>query len=360
MPEYFMDNHEINSKRVCKIFFYMTLLCLMCITGLSYLTDPMHFYGFSSKKPIFNDEIMERFSTRWQGYALAKNYPHTVLFLGTSVARYSIQSINDFSNESGLCLPIVGANFKELSILASTSKANRIFWIFDMEHGNAKDKGDFPDAFAQNKWYRHLTYLWQIDVFIQGIKNTLFHSSAHSLPSFYEKKQTCGEKSILPFFYQALKDKQKKDYTDLFLKFEEFVLEFIKKNPEKKITFIFPPSSFYYYLAHYKKNELSAYLKTKKKIIDRMLEFKNVSIYDIESNFEFIDNTSAYYDLRHHDQETYEKILQFLTNQTHKIKAFSKDDIDKFINHIEEKNALQMQPNLNIQTNTNISTGVYR
>jgi hypothetical protein len=301
-----------------KKIIFSTFFAFSFVLIFNYFEDPMHFYKYDPKKRLFKDPVLMRFMERWQGYGLVKNYPHDLLVIGSSVSRFPVKDVEKTYHLKSLRASMSGGSIQEASIVANQSQAQYIVWIIDQEGLTEEILEDFPLKWYQKKWNRHFSYLAQSDIFFGSIRNVLDRMMGKMQPAQLETFSTgpaysYGKKYVLAAYQAYMKETKPLHNAKEKIKiFQKHSMQTIKKYPYRKFDIILPAASIYSYFAFYKQGLFEDYLKIRSTIINELLNFKNVRIFDFESHSDLILDLNEYGDLRHHSIAHYQKMLSLI------------------------------------------------
>ncbi|MGL6066823.1 MAG: hypothetical protein ACRC0R_07065, partial [Cetobacterium sp.] len=97
----------------------------------------------------------------------------------------------------------------------------------------------------------------------------------------------------------------------------------LENNKDKTFYFFFPPYSVHYYDELIKNESIDEYKKFKEYLIQDLLKYKNINIYDFQEINSIITNLDNYGDLMHFSPEVSQEILEYMIQGKYKLNSNS-------------------------------------
>ncbi|MEN6462820.1 MAG: hypothetical protein ABFC94_15805 [Syntrophomonas sp.] len=311
---------------------FCTCLLLLVVAGLNYVVDPLQFY----RKAVF---YTPSFSTeqRYQNPGLARNYKYDTIILGSSMAENFVPSyVNGQLGVKSVKLAMSGASAHEEKLMANvairTGQVKNIIWGLDF--GSLKgtpnrvgnEFSSFPDYLYDQYAYNDFRYL---------VSLSTLESSYNILQSLYKHQQittnldylnnwnsqaTYGRDVLQKLWQEDQQTKQKgikiynkidPSYKAMQISFDQNILPVIQQNPDIKFVIYYPPYSILRYVSIFQEDKSLFYdeMKIKEYIFEQLRNYKNISIYDFQSDKNHTFSLDKYKDFSHHSQEYNEYII---------------------------------------------------
>ena len=327
-----------------KWFKWVVIVVLVLILGaalLAFVVDPHYRY----RLPRFYDTVF------YEAYAIAprllKDFDYDTLMLGSSMARnYYIDDIEKAYNGKALKISAAGASSYDLKKLFDTAveakggKLKHIIYLLDVYAVNKTNCNykEFENMYDKDHW-RDYRYLFGRQTFssmiylikrkmrpkgkraLQAIPNLMFsteHSkTSYSLADVIKSTRVC----------EKIRHRQtpcRQGYLEV-LKSE--VLDMFDKHPEIKFTVIVPPYSLYSYCLSERFGEADGLLKQKTAILKELLKYKNVRVFDFQSDKNIVCNWNYFTDIQHYSSVLARRILNWTVKGQYQLR--SGDDIER-------------------------------
>ncbi len=322
-------------------------LIVFIIIVVNYIVDPYQQY----RKASFYTFLVK--GERYINPGLIKHYEYDSLLVGTSmVANFKSSDIEKkLGFNKVLKVPTFGGNLCEqmdtIEFAQKYKKINNILFGLDLYSFSGFNipteiKEDFPNFLYDDSILNDSRYLLNTRVFSRSLKSITKRYDANKvsqqLDNLYEWQSEYnnmfdgGNNAKANYLSQINRYKSFKYYYRfevLKSNFNKYLLPLIKKNKDIKFYFFYPPYSILYYKLMQKSGYLNEYIKFKSYVFSVTKSYKNVKLYDFQSEEKVTCNLGNYKDVTHYHQKINLWMLDKMANDDYLV---SKDNIDKITN----------------------------
>lgn len=331
-------------KRFLRILMII-ILGIIFIGGVSYIVDPYQQY----RVPKFYKMVNLNSSARFLNPGLIKNRDYESIIVGSSMMENMAPK---FIEEKLKLYPVKqtfsGATSKEINILLnyiySLKKVKNIIYGLDiLVYFDDKDytKIQMPLYLYDNNRYNDYNYLLSFDTYryiaiilLKNLKkDTIEIDDLYS----WDKNIKYSKEDVLKNYKKNQKEILNFNINEELLKrmmnnFEKNTLDVIRDDIQYII--IFPPYSI---LTYTNINEIGTFLKFKKKVIDKLLELKNIQIYDFQYVDEITFDLDNYKDFSHYSPKISNLLIEYISEKRYKVnsKKENMENIEKLRQQIK-------------------------
>ena len=328
-------------KKFITLILLGVILILLPFAYINYNVDP---YSIIRKNQVFYKEYDYK-KSRFHNPGLIKNYSIENAFVITSLLQNTF--LDDFENifkiKNVVKLFIAGGTSYEFDktinyLIAENPKIQNIYVELNplvLLPGPKKrlrcGLSCFPEYLYKNS-YINFNYLLNFQILVQSLKikkitksigvkdnkklfNEMFNSEDGRNLSLtineYKSSIDRKEKDVFPI----LNATENLNVNNMITKYQESILVYVKNNPDIKFHFIIMPKSIYYYKLLENFDYLNLFFDLKNLIIENSLEFRNLSLYDLENNFNYVYSIDKFNDLIHIKDEYTKNLLQEINNK---------------------------------------------
>ena len=311
-----MNRYRVSTRH----FLLGVALLLFGYAAAIYVIDPLQHYRKASwYQPVFTNQ-------RFINPGLAKHYPYDTVIIGTSMTENFLpSSVDSILGVHSLKLSIEGASAYEQRIMLQTAirtgKVKQVIWgvdllTFEGETQRLKNgKGSLPFYLFDDTLWNDYRYLLNIDIAKKYLSKialgNLFGMKAYRQP--LEKFQYWGDdftpeaQRLYARAEAFAAQPQPHDAAPLNRSYleglensmEYNMAEIIRENPEIRFTLFFPPYSALFWAERVQEKKWNELLLFKRYIVDRLLPFSNVALYD------FQDIEAVTFDFGHYKDATH-------------------------------------------------------
>jgi hypothetical protein len=235
--------------------------------------------------------------------------------------------------------------------------------IWGLDYGSLKGAPDrvgneyssFPDYLYDQNPYNDFRYLTSLSTLESSVKILYKHFKHLESPANidylynWNAQAAYGRDVLRQLWREDQKTKQKgiklydkidPSYKAMQISFDRNILPVIRQNPDIEFIIYYPPYSILRYLSMYQEDKSYFYdeMRIKAYIFAQLHGYKNVSIYDFQSDTKLTFALENYKDFSHHSQEYNEYITRCMVNQDRRYLATSanyQSMINKLINQIK-------------------------
>lgn len=327
----------MSKMRKWVLIWFLTIFSLALIGIFNYIIDPYQQYRKATfyKIPYENEKELDA--------GLAKNFNYDSVVIGTSMMQnFNIDDLKKtLKYQKPIKLTIAGSSVYEQNIVLNTA----------LRHQNVKNVLiglDFLSYYGDIHRYKHgaasfPTYLYDenilndykylissdtlgrvFEIFTKREKDNWIYNYSN----MYEWRSRTNNKNILSALKNKWKDRKNFDNeaTDEekgldYMKnnFDYNLKTIIEKNHNVNFTIFFPPYSILAYKTYEERGQLYNLVEFKKYVVNTLLNYKNVKVYDFQNANKISHNLYNYYDLYHYNKDISHWILQQIENNTYLI-----------------------------------------
>jgi hypothetical protein len=354
----------MNGKKWIKIWI-LGVMFMPMLGILNYLVDPYQQYRIPEIYTV------KYFNQRFQNPGLIKNYEYDSIALGASLMENFILSEVDqyLGYNRTLKVSLTGGTIKEQKISLNTvidnKKIKNVFWCLDNVNfaGNMTEllygNSSLPLYLYDDKIFNDIYYIFSLDVAKDSV-NALLNKPLviNTDPYFSYDKMFQWQHKVpansfsLENMYKVWKDtninfteKDRERHLFPVLKnnFDNNILNVVRINPDIKFTMFFPPYSILKYKSYEKQGVLREYLEFKKYMINTLLEFNNVIMYDFQIERKITHELSNYKDLSHYHQKINTWMLEKIYDKEYQVnKSNVKTNLENLIDQVHGYNLNEM------------------
>lgn len=343
--------------------FFVKIIFLVAITVaplavFNYIIDPLQcFRAAMWYKPLYDP------NERVQSGCLARSHNYDTVIVGSShVENVDPAFVDDTFGVSSVRLTIAASTLYEqnqvLSLAFERGVVKNVIWgldtniLYDEPTRVRDDIVPFPYYIYEPKLFNNLLFLldpYQIKHYAKMLVNDFTgkyneFTDLRRLNSWENNFTFSGERVLDAFEavnqgkMVAMQNTNEKlvvsDLSNLSTEnIDKNVIELIKSNPDVHFTIYFPPYSILRFVELYNndRQKLEAEWKLKNYIVSRLLDFKNVSVFDFQVDKEITHNLNNYKDLTHYSGAVDKYILSDLLAGRHQLKG---GDENIFLNQL--------------------------
>ena len=331
----------------------MGVICvLMLVGGFVYHIDPYFQYHAPNEDMAYN---MEMNSFSYYNSGIAKNFSYDTIVTGSSMSRAMLPSYIDkvFACET-VKLSMAEARGKDFSILFSVveqnSKLKRVImgldtfaFMVDKDY-SAYEK---PMYLYDNNPLNDGLYLMNMDGLYEA-KKVLDYTSNGGVTTTMDDYQnyvlvnTFSEENVISCCADVFpaeqsdfinEDEQRRKIIE---NLEQNLIPTIERNKEVDFLFYFPPYSI---VRWGNTSNVAEELESMKIIIERLIDYENVSIYFFQGEQEVITDLEHYMDTIHFDSVVANEVIDFMSDDNNKLRVdnYQKvlDDFEIFIKNYD-------------------------
>lgn len=319
------------------------------LLSINYCIDPLQYIRKASYKPLYITQERHQLP----GLARTQNYD-TVIIGSSHTQNFKPSSIKEILGFSTLKLSIAGSTLYEQILVLNIALNRKILknMIWGLEpHNMLKEHISVRDDLGPFPYHLYKDLLFVLPKYLVNLE-TVKLSINIILKNFLKKNiKTINYTEDLNLYnnwnmqYQDSKKHDKvKEINDKinienvisfnpekatqYLTSQEMVYvkenlnaitEIIKAHPEINFFIFFPPYSITHYRLAHAGKKLEAFLANQILIMNSLLKYKNVYLYDFFSEENIIMNTKNYKDVTHYWEEINDYMLRSIKENKHRI-----------------------------------------
>ena len=333
----------MNPKKFITLILLGTILILLPIAYINYHVDP---YSIVRKNEVFYKEY-EYKKSRFYNSGLIKNYSIENAFVITSLLQNTF--LNDLQNifkiKNVVKLFMAGGTPYEFDktinyLIAENPKIENIYVELNplvLLPGPKKrlrcGLSCFPEYLYKNSNI-NFNYLLNFQIIMQSLKikkitknigikdnekffNEMFNSDDGRIKSLKINEYKLSIERKKNDVFPILDAVENLSVNNMITKYKESILIHVKNNPKIKFHFIVMPKSIYYYKLLENFDYLNLLFELKNLIIENSLDYKNLTLYDLENNFNYVYSIDKFVDTIHLKDEYTKNLLQMVNNKTY-------------------------------------------
>lgn len=292
------------------------IVCLFGIIGMVMLVDPFEIYHQATLfiPPIANG------TQNYSNAGIAKSYEYDSVVIGSSMTENFVPSeLDALFGGQFVKLPIFGGsaynNSQMLDMAFGTHELRRVLYGIDLDaltYFYKTPKGEMPDYLYDDSLFNDTAYWFNKSVLVEYIPACLktlgqsdpnLRDSMYSWGDLYEYGEAAALRgvNITTMRVEQQEPAQNAELDQAFrLNIEHNFLPYITAHPETEFIFFFPPYSLAHWYGFYQRGIFGYYLNQKEAVIDALLPYENVKIYDFQAEMDWILNLDNYIDTSHY------------------------------------------------------------
>jgi hypothetical protein len=305
-----------------------------------YVIDPLQHYRKASwYTPLFSNQ-------RFINPGLAKHCAYNTVIIGTSMTENFLPSTVDSTlGVSTLKLSLEGASAYEQRVMVDTAirtgKVKQVIWGLDvLTFQGAKQRlrngeGSLPFYLYDDSPWNDYRYLFNIDIAKKYLSKimlgNLFGVKAYLQPlerfQYWGDNFTSAEQRLYARAGQLaarLQPLQAAPVNQRYLEglkrsLDYNMVEIIRHNPQIKFTIFFPPYSALFWAKSVEDRKWNELLLFKHYIVDRLLQYDNVVLYDFQDIEAITFDLNSYRDITHYAPSVNTFMLRAFREGTHRL-----------------------------------------
>lgn len=332
-----------------KFLLKILILCSITIVPLlvfNYIVDPLQCFRVAKwYAPLYDS------NERVQSGCLARSHKYDTVIMGSShVENIDFAVIDKAFGVSSIRLTVAASTVYEqnrvLNLALNTGQVKNVIWgldtniIFDTPNRVRDDIVPFPYYIYEPNWYNNILFLLDPYIIKHYVKmlvhdftgkygeftNLRTLNSWEHLFTFSSERVWQAYGSVKQGKMAAMQNTNEKlkvgDINNLSTEnIDKNILELIKANPHVNFRIYFPPYSILRFAQLYETDQqkLSAEIKLKEFLVNKLLEQKNVQVFDFQLEKEITHNLDNYKDLTHYKKSVDNFIIGALQGQKDRV-----------------------------------------
>lgn len=311
------------------------MVTLILMSVIVYILDPYEQYRKSSM------HVIPR--VRFSSAGKLKNSEYNIAFIGSSMfTKLEMDQYKISDAVDPLKVSVGGLTAEESVLLYNLTKDKEIdkyFLSLDLyqfaDGYNDPDNIDkLPNYLYNNNYLDDYKYLWGYEVWmrflpVQVIINSIWKDSKDMPLQIQELvgnvRKENNEKDFSEilvkekYISKTIKLSEIKStdiYENFILNFERYITELRLDQVSSEVVFVFPPYSALFWVDLINTSKYDIFIEAKKYMIERLLEYDNVRIYDFH-DFEGIGDLNHYKDTTHFDSTYGNMIIDSLLKENY-------------------------------------------
>ena len=331
----------MNRSQWGKLTLALLIAAYVAIIGTVVLIDPFEIYHKASFciPPITNG------TQNYSNAGIAKTYEYDSVVIGSSMTEnFSPSQLDRLLGGQFVKLPINGGspfnNRQMMEIAFRTHDVKRVFYGVDIESLTwfyTTPKCEMPDYLYDDDLLNDTAYWFNSSVLLKYIPaalKTLGQSDPAQRDTMYNwgalyaygKDAALRNVKISAKEYEPLGQTQPIVLSQQFkLNVEHNYIPFVKEHPDTEFIFFFPPYSLAHWYSFYTQSAFEYYLTQKAAVVQALLPYENVKIYDFHAELDWILNLDNYIDASHYGPWINDAMVEAVARDDYRI--LSVDDV---------------------------------
>ena len=296
-----------------KKYFYVTLggivVALLSIVSVVIFVDPYQQYR-KSEKFISNQRLGNP--------GIAKHHDYNAVIVGSSMAMNHYPSqIDSLFGWNTVNLTTKGGLDSDYSLLfphiARQGKMKNMIWCLDYFCFALSEAYLAEPYLYDNKWWNDCAYWLNYTSCTNTFNKLAGRKMAVSRDSVYHFSSPLGRKTLLKYYKRDNNDKYFKnyDFTQMETRFDAMEAVVMPILREVEVYIYFSPYSILEFKLFEQHGHLEEVVAFKKYMIERLLNYSNVKLYDFQKE-DFICDLDEFMDLRHHSHKYNKRIIDYI------------------------------------------------
>ena len=304
------------------------------------LIDPFEVYHQATAfiPPIANG------TQNYSNAGVAKSYAYDSVVIGSSMTEnFTVSQMDRLLGGSFVKLPINGGtpyNHKQMMDMAfGAQEIQRVFYGVDIEALTwfyKTPKCEMPEYLYDDNLFNDTAYWFNSSVLLKYIPACL-RTLGQTAPDLRDSMYNWGdmyeygkEAALRDIHFTGEKTEQQNMTEDVVfsqqsrLNVEHNILPYIESHPDTEFIFFFPPYSLAHWYSFYQKGDFEYHLLQKEALVEALLPYENVKIYDFHAELDWILNLDHYIDSSHYGPWINDAIVEAVARDEYRIHSVSK------------------------------------
>jgi len=315
-------------------------LCVLCAcvsalalcAGVTFAVDPFEIYRESSILPLYDQES-------YNNPGIVRNYDYNAVILGTSMVEMSSPSVIDACfGVMSVKLPMRGSYIAQMGwqlehIYKAKARRGETLELailaldaYSMV-GEVHDDAEIYDYLWNDSVLDDVNYLLNRDVLLVKIPRMLKNAGK----TLEGKRDHMYIWTDVEFSAQSVYDSlpgkmaqsemQSADYRieRSTANLELHIEPHIKAHPETTFRIYMPPYSVGYWYLTTRNGLIEQQFRSRDLVVQKLLKYPNVEIYDYSSRIEWITELDQYFDYSHHSGEMSNRVMQAMAEGENRV-----------------------------------------
>ena len=326
-----------------KLTLFLTLGALVTIIALVMIIDPFEVYHQATAfiPPITNG------TQNYSNAGIAKSYEYDSVIIGSSMTEnFTPSQLDQELGGHFIKLPINGGspfNHKQMMDLAfGTHDIQQIFYGIDIEsltYFYKTPKCEMPEYLYDDDIFNDTAYWFNKSVLLKYIPECLktlgksepaLRDTMYSWGDLYEYGQDAALRDIVITANVVQQWDTGASATlsqQSLLNVQHNYLPYIQQHPDTEFIFFFPPYSLAYWYSFYQSGTFDYHLAQKEALVNVLLQYENVRIYDFQARTDWILNLDNYIDASHYGPWINDAMVEHVARDEHRVTSV--DDVLK-------------------------------
>ena len=291
------------------MFICILVLLMIGVTMPVVIVDPF----FQYHKPLknFPYRIDNQIN---QNPGMAKHFEYDSVILGSSITdNFNVDKFFEYMGLKTLKLSANGAMPKDIDELLKVvnighSNVDKVFLGIDifLYHDEPETTAyPLPEYLYDRNVINDAPYLINDEVITDYVLYPMIKREGTPLNEIYcnWKQMSYGREFVWTYFTKPeiiAKEMSPDAYIPAVKEnLEKHILPYVEKMKDTEFVVFFPPYSILMWYLEYADGELAADICSTKYIVERLLEYDNVSVYYFQNDYEYITNLDNYCDSKH-------------------------------------------------------------
>ena len=326
---------SMTRKRWALLSLTMLILALFSIVAAVVIIDPFQIYRRATMyiPPITNS------TQNYFNAGIAKTYDYDSAIIGSSMTEnFTPSQLDAELGGHFVKLPINGGssfNHKQMMDLAfATHDLKTVFYGIDVEALTffyKTPKCDMPDYLYDDNLFNDTQYWFNksvLAIYIPQCLKTLGQrddtqsDTMYNWGALYDYGKDAVLRGVTISDKEVPQEARPKDPVlnqQSMLNMEYNFIPYVEGHPDTEFIFFFPPYSLVRWYELYSQKLMGSFFAQKEAIIERLLPYENVRIYDFQAELEWINNLDNYIDPGHYGPWINDEMVRLIAKDQYRI-----------------------------------------
>ncbi|MBE5799976.1 MAG: hypothetical protein E7321_08520 [Clostridiales bacterium] len=317
-----------------KLTLALIIGALVLIVSSVAIIDPFEVYH---KATAFIPPI-ESGTQSYSNAGIAKSYDYDSIIIGSSMTEnFRPSQLDSLLGGRFVKLCINGGtpfNHKQMMDIAFGShEIRRVFYGLDvgaLSFFYTTPKAEMPTYLYDDNLFNDVQYWFNQSVLAKYVPKclmTLGQTDPGQRDSMYSwgENFAYGADAVLrePIRTDEVAQRPLEEHPTLsqqsMLNIEHNFIPFIEAHPETEFIFFFPPYSLMQWYSFYTQGILNDHLMQKQAVVERLLAYDNVKLYDFQDRLDWILDLNHYVDYEHYGAHINAEIAELIASDAHRV-----------------------------------------
>ena len=285
---------------------------------------------------------------RYQNDGIIKHFDYDAIITGSSMTEnFKTSEFDELFGVNSIKVPFSGGSFKEINNNLETA----VKWNSDLkviirclDHRRLLDSADamryeedsYPKYLYDECLWNDVKYIFNKSILRDAI-SVLHYTKAGKITTNFDEysnwmdtvifgKEAVDAAYTRPEKVEKVSPITEEDYKNIKENITQNVTDLADRYPEIEYYIFFSPYSIYWWDELWRTGSLERQLDVEKYAIELMISHENIHLFSFSTEYEMICDLNNYKDIAHYSEDINSRILVWMKEGTHELKANNYED----------------------------------